>query len=82
MLGHAFRFVGSIVFLVRPQNYRSQWAVEKVGGVRDGARPNGFGMDSFLYRITASDFGRVSQGLREYGEGMAATTPSLRLGYV
>jgi RimJ/RimL family protein N-acetyltransferase len=54
MLGHAFRFVESVVFLVGPQNYRSQRAVEKIGGVRDGSRPNGAGRDSFVYRINAS----------------------------
>jgi RimJ/RimL family protein N-acetyltransferase len=58
MLGHAFRFVRSVVFLVGPQNYRSQRAVEKIGGVRDGSRLNGVGRDSFVYRITASAFGR------------------------
>ncbi len=56
MLGHAFRFVQSVVFLVGPQNYRSQRAVEKIGGVRDGTRPNGAGRDSVLFRINASDF--------------------------
>jgi RimJ/RimL family protein N-acetyltransferase len=53
MLGHAFRFVRSVVFLVGPENYRSQRAVEKIGGVRDGSRPNAVGRESFLYRITA-----------------------------
>lgn len=56
MLGHAFRFVESVVFLVGPENYRSQRAVEKIGGVRDGSRPNAVGRDSFLYRINASDY--------------------------
>jgi RimJ/RimL family protein N-acetyltransferase len=58
MLRHAFRFVRSVVFLVGPQNFRSQRAVEKIGGVRDGSRPNAVGRDSLLYRITASDFAR------------------------
>jgi RimJ/RimL family protein N-acetyltransferase len=53
MLRHAFRFVESVVFLVGPQNYRSQRAVEKIGGVRDGSRLNGVGRESFLYRINA-----------------------------
>ena len=54
MLAHAFRFVESVVFLIGQQNYRSQRAVEKIGGVRDGSRLNGVGRDSFVYRITAS----------------------------
>jgi RimJ/RimL family protein N-acetyltransferase len=58
MLRHAFRFVGSVVFLVGPENFRSQRAVEKIGGVRDGSRPNAAGRESFLYRITASAFAR------------------------
>jgi N-acetyltransferase len=40
MLRHAFRFVGSVVFLVGPRNLRSQRAAEKIGGVRDGSRPD------------------------------------------
>lgn len=56
MLRHAFRFVSSVVFLVGPQNLRSQRAVEKIGGVRLGSRPNEEGRDSYVYRITASAF--------------------------
>jgi N-acetyltransferase len=33
MLGHAFQFVESVVFLIGPTNIRSQKAVEKIGGV-------------------------------------------------
>src|SRR5258705_13865165 len=36
MLRHAFRFVNTVVFLVGPQNMRSQRAMEKIGGVRHG----------------------------------------------
>jgi RimJ/RimL family protein N-acetyltransferase len=32
MLSHAFRFVNSVVFLVGPHNFRSQRAVERIGG--------------------------------------------------
>jgi N-acetyltransferase len=56
MLRHAFRFVSSVIFLIGPQNLRSQRAVEKIGGVRLGSRPNGAGLDSFVYQITASTF--------------------------
>jgi RimJ/RimL family protein N-acetyltransferase len=34
MLRHAFRFVRHVVFLVGPQNLRSQKAMEKIGGAR------------------------------------------------
>ena len=36
MLGHAFRSVQSVVFLVHPQNTRSRRAVEKLGAVGPG----------------------------------------------
>ena len=55
MLRHAFRFVSSVVFLVGTQNLRSQRAVEKIGGVRVGSRPDGGGRDSYVYQIAASD---------------------------
>jgi N-acetyltransferase len=54
MLRHAFRFVDSVVFLIAPQNLRSQRAVEKIGGVRDGSRRDGRGVESWSYRITAT----------------------------
>lgn len=56
MLGHAFRFVESVIFLVGPQNLRSQRAVEKIGAVRVGSGADGGGRDSFVYRITRSSF--------------------------
>lgn len=58
MLRHAFGFVNSVIFLVGPQNLRSQRAVEKIGGVFEGTRVNAVGRESFVYRITASDFAR------------------------
>ena len=52
MLQHAFRFVNCVVFLVGPRNLRSQRAVEKIGGIRVGSRPDAAGVDSYVYRIT------------------------------
>jgi N-acetyltransferase len=52
MLGHAFRFVENVIFLVGPQNFRSQKAVEKIGGVRSGSRTDGSGRVSLVFRIT------------------------------
>jgi len=54
MLRHAFGFVNSVIFLVGPQNVRSQRAMEKIGGVRAGSRTDGGGRESLVYRITAS----------------------------
>lgn len=57
MLLHAFRFVRCVVFLVGLQNVRSQRAVERIGGVRVGTRPDAGGRDSYVYQITAAMFG-------------------------
>jgi len=56
MLQHAFTFVDRVVFLVGPQNLRSQRAMEKIGAVRIGSRRDGGGRNSFVYQITASAF--------------------------
>ena len=53
MLEHAFRFVRRVVFLIGPQNLRSQRAVEKIGGVRAGSRRDDSGLESYVYQITA-----------------------------
>jgi len=54
MLRHAFRFVDRVLFLVGVHNRRSQRAVEKIGGVRVGSRPDASGYDSIVYQITAA----------------------------
>jgi RimJ/RimL family protein N-acetyltransferase len=51
LLDHAFRFVRRVVFLVGPTNIRSQRAMEKIGGVRAGTRPNGVGRESVVFVI-------------------------------
>jgi RimJ/RimL family protein N-acetyltransferase len=56
MLRHAFRFVSNVVFLVGPQNHRTQRALEKIGGVRVDTRPDRSGRTSIVYQITASSF--------------------------
>ena len=52
MLRHAFRYVNRVIFLVDPQNVRSQKAMEKIGGVRVGSRADEGGRESFVYQIT------------------------------
>ncbi len=52
MLAHAFRFVRNVVFVVSPVNVRSRRAVEKIGGVRVGFRPDAGGRESIVYRLT------------------------------
>ena len=54
MLRHAFRFVKSVIFVIGPQNFRSQRAVEKIGGVRAGSRPGADGRERYVFEIKAS----------------------------
>jgi RimJ/RimL family protein N-acetyltransferase len=56
MLRHAFAFVDRVVFLVGPNNLRSQRAVEKIGGTAVGSRRDGGSRDSIIYEITISSF--------------------------
>jgi RimJ/RimL family protein N-acetyltransferase len=52
MLAHAFRFVNNVKFIVGIRNFRSQRAVEKIGGVRVGTLEDAEGRDEqFVYRI-------------------------------
>lgn len=53
LLDHAFTFVTRVVFLVGPTNYRSQRAMEKIGGVRAGTRVNTVGVESVVFVIEA-----------------------------
>jgi RimJ/RimL family protein N-acetyltransferase len=55
MLEHAFKYVDRVVFLIGPNNIRSQRAVEKIGAVRAGARVSD-GRESLLFAITAEAF--------------------------
>ena len=53
MMRHAFRFVQRVLFLVGPENWRSQKAVEKIGGVQIGTRIDGNGGESIVFLTTA-----------------------------
>jgi len=53
MLGHAFKFVRHVVFLVGPTNWRSQKAMEKIGGVRVEPRLNNSGRMNLVFQIDA-----------------------------
>jgi len=64
MLEHAFRFVDNVVFLIGPQNYRSQRAIEKVGGMLVGSRVAN-GRESLVYRIRRDSF-RTPGGAFDY----------------
>ena len=55
MVGHAFRFVESVVFLVHPDNMRSRRAVEKLGAQLIGRRHNADGRESLAFELRRSD---------------------------
>jgi RimJ/RimL family protein N-acetyltransferase len=50
MLDHAFQFVDNVIFLIGPQNFRSQRAVEKIGAVLVDSR-FARGHESLVFRI-------------------------------
>jgi len=55
MLGHAFKFVESVVFLIGATNVRSQKAIEKIGGVmterREQTNADGETVQNVVYQI-------------------------------
>ena len=56
MLQPAFQSVDNVVFCVGVENLRSQRAVEKIGGLRVGSRPDADGQDHYVYRITQKTY--------------------------
>lgn len=58
MLEHALGFVSNVIFRVGVTNWRSQRAMEKIGGIRIGSRADAAGNDSYIYRIGQADFER------------------------
>jgi RimJ/RimL family protein N-acetyltransferase len=71
MLDHAFQFVNSVIFVVGVRNFRSQRAVEKIGGTRSGTRTEPNGRESVVFRITAAEFARVGEAGRGFREPLA-----------
>jgi RimJ/RimL family protein N-acetyltransferase len=56
MLRHAFGSVKSVVFKIGPKNLRSRRAVEKIGGVLVGTKPDAGRGEHVVYRIGAAAF--------------------------
>ena len=56
MLEHAFQFVESVIFMVGEDNQRSRRAVEKIGGILEGERPEPDGFVSVRYRLHRDDY--------------------------
>ena len=55
MLQHALRSVRRVIFVIGMHNWRSQKAIEKLGGVRAGSR-SGAGGESYVYQISSITF--------------------------
>ncbi|MEV5967172.1 GNAT family N-acetyltransferase [Kribbella sp. NPDC051952] len=51
MIDHAFRFVDRVVFLAAFDNRRSERALEKIGAMRAGTRPDAAGNESTLFEL-------------------------------
>jgi N-acetyltransferase len=58
MLEHAFRRVTRVLFIIGPQNRRSQRAVEKIGGVRAGTTTDEHGRERVVYELTPELYAR------------------------
>src|SRR5262245_18839881 len=58
MLEHAFPWVDRVIFVIGPDNRRSQRAVEKIGGVRAGAITDSKGSQRLVYEITPMLYAR------------------------
>lgn len=58
MLEHAFRAVPRVIFVIGPDNRRSQRAVEKIGGVRTPALLDVRGQPRVVYELTPERYAR------------------------
>jgi len=61
MLEHAFRWVHRVIFVIGPDNRRSQRAVEKIGGVYAGTTKDARGRERVVYEITPARYARRRQ---------------------
>jgi RimJ/RimL family protein N-acetyltransferase len=60
MLEHAFRSVNRVIFVVGPENRRSQRAVEKIGGVRTHTTTDTEGRERIVYEVTPALYARTA----------------------
>jgi RimJ/RimL family protein N-acetyltransferase len=61
MLDHAFRWVGRVIFIIGPENRRSQRAVEKIGAVRAGTGTDARGRERVVYELTPALYARAQR---------------------
>ena len=58
MLEHAFRWVTRVLFIIDPDNRRSQRAVEKIGAVRAGTTTDQHWRERLVYELTPTTYAR------------------------
>jgi len=68
MVEHAFRSVKRVIFIIGPENRRSQRAVEKIGGMRAGTTIDAHGRERVVYELTPELFAR------RHGSGVLTTS--------
>ena len=61
MLEHAFRSVTRVIFVIGPENRRSQRAVEKLGGVRAGTTTDEHDRERVVYELTPARYARAQE---------------------
>ena len=59
MLEHAFRSVQRVIFIIGPDNRRSQRAVEKIGATRAGTTIDALGRTRVVYELTPVLYART-----------------------
>lgn len=59
MLEHAFKSVRRVLFIIGPENRRSQRAVEKIGGVPAGTTTDAKGRARVVYELTPARYARI-----------------------
>jgi RimJ/RimL family protein N-acetyltransferase len=61
MLEHAFRSVQRVIFVVGPDNRRSQRAVEKIGAIPAGTTTDAQGRERLVYELTPLLYARTQR---------------------
>ena len=61
MVEHAFRWVKRVIFIIGPDNGRSQRAVEKIGCVRAGTTTDAHGRERVVYELTPTLYARAQR---------------------
>lgn len=76
LLRHAFGFVGTVVLTAGPQNYRSQRAIEKIGGVLVGPGVNAAGQECLVFHVNKKEWGEWRESNPRPLEPQSSALPS------